>query len=279
MPPETTPASVRVATHNSIGSNGIGYEVRYQVMGAKPARLAERGVRAPGAAKASGGVLSLREVTRRDSHFVCQGCGHVALAWTGRCPGLRRVEHPGRDAPAASRGPARASRLAATRPAGRPARRARSRCARSRRRPSIGCSPGSPSSTGCSAAGSSRARWSCSAARPGIGKSTLTGMALGNLCAAGQQRPLRLRRGVGRPGAAARRAARRATRWRCRSLAETSVEAVLATLEAERPDACVIDSIQTLHAEGMTGAPGSVGQVREAAGGDHGGGQAARHAP
>ena len=23
----------------------------------------------------------------RDSEFVCQGCGHVALAWTGRCPG------------------------------------------------------------------------------------------------------------------------------------------------------------------------------------------------
>ena len=40
---------------------------------------------------------------------------------------------------------------------------------------------------------------------------------------------------------------------------------MLATLEAERPEACVIDSIQTLHAEGMTGAPGSVGQVREAA--------------
>jgi DNA repair protein RadA/Sms len=29
---------------------------------------------------------------------------------------------------------------------------------------------------------------------------------------------------------------------------------------------CVIDSVQTLHSEGMTGAPGSVGQVREAAG-------------
>src|SRR5204863_6923304 len=49
------------------------------------------------------------------------------------------------------------------------------------------------------------------------------------------------------------------------ALAETSLEAVLAALQAERPDACVIDSIQTLHAEGMTGAPGSVGQVRECA--------------
>jgi DNA repair protein RadA/Sms len=49
------------------------------------------------------------------------------------------------------------------------------------------------------------------------------------------------------------------------AIAETSLETVLATLESERPDACVIDSIQTLNAEGMTGAPGSVGQVREAA--------------
>jgi DNA repair protein RadA/Sms len=36
-------------------------------------------------------------------------------------------------------------------------------------------------------------------------------------------------------------------------------------MEAERPDACVIDSIQTLHSGEMSGAPGSVGQVRECA--------------
>jgi DNA repair protein RadA/Sms len=40
---------------------------------------------------------------------------------------------------------------------------------------------------------------------------------------------------------------------------------VLATLEAQLPAVCVIDSIQTLHCEGMSGAPGSVGQVRESA--------------
>ena len=50
------------------------------------------------------------------------------------------------------------------------------------------------------------------------------------------------------------------------ALAETSVESVVAALEAEQPAVCVIDSVQTLHSEGMTGAPGSVGQVREAAG-------------
>jgi len=41
---------------------------------------------------------------------------------------------------------------------------------------------------------------------------------------------------------------------------------VCATLERERPELCVIDSVQTLHAAELTGAPGSVGQVRAVAG-------------
>jgi DNA repair protein RadA/Sms len=49
-------------------------------------------------------------------------------------------------------------------------------------------------------------------------------------------------------------------------LAETELDAVCATLEREQPDVCVIDSIQTLYAADMSSAPGSVGQVREAAG-------------
>src|SRR5439155_13978435 len=44
------------------------------------------------------------------------------------------------------------------------------------------------------------------------------------------------------------------------------LETVLATVEAERPEVCVIDSVQTLHAHDLSGAPGSVGQVREVAG-------------
>ena len=48
-------------------------------------------------------------------------------------------------------------------------------------------------------------------------------------------------------------------------IAETDLDAVLATLEAERPEVCVIDSVQTLHAAELTGAAGSVGQVREVA--------------
>ena len=40
---------------------------------------------------------------------------------------------------------------------------------------------------------------------------------------------------------------------------------MLATLDAERPEVFVIDSVQTLHASALTGAAGSVGQVREVA--------------
>jgi DNA repair protein RadA/Sms len=99
---------------------------------------------------------------------------------------------------------------------------------------------------------------------PGIGKSTITGMALGNLAAAGvdvlyvsgEESAAQVRLRAERLGEGA---------LSVPAVTETSLDRVVATLEAERPQACVIDSIQTLHAEGLTGAPGSVGQVREAA--------------
>ncbi len=99
---------------------------------------------------------------------------------------------------------------------------------------------------------------------PGIGKSTLTSMALGNLEGAGRRTlyvsgeesaaQIRLR-AERLPGAA----------LQVPVLAETDLDTVLATLEAERPEVCVIDSVQTLHAQDLTGAAGSVGQVREVA--------------
>jgi DNA repair protein RadA/Sms len=99
---------------------------------------------------------------------------------------------------------------------------------------------------------------------PGIGKSTLTSMALGNLEGAGRRTlyvsgeesaaQIRLR-AERLPGAA----------LQVPVLAETDLDTVLATLEAERPEVCVIDSVQTLHASDLSGAAGSVGQVREVA--------------
>src|SRR3954449_1389843 len=48
-------------------------------------------------------------------------------------------------------------------------------------------------------------------------------------------------------------------------LAETELETVCETLAIERPDVCVIDSIQTLYSAELGSAPGSVAQVRESA--------------
>ena len=98
---------------------------------------------------------------------------------------------------------------------------------------------------------------------PGIGKSTLLLQALDALSArlpvlyvtgeeSGAQVALRARR-LGLTGA------------RVRVLAEINLEKILATLEAEKPAFCVIDSIQTVYSEQLSSAPGSVAQVRECA--------------
>src|SRR5204862_7997496 len=91
---------------------------------------------------------------------------------------------------------------------------------------------------------------------PGIGKSTLTAMALGNLTAAGR----RVLYVSGEESAAQVRL--RAERLGERALAvpivaDTDLDAVAATLEAERPEACVLDSVQVLHAAGLASAAGS----------------------
>ena len=51
-----------------------------------------------------------------------------------------------------------------------------------------------------------------------------------------------------------------------RVLQETNLEDICAALELERPAVCVIDSVQTLYDPQIGSAPGSVAQVREAAG-------------
>jgi DNA repair protein RadA/Sms len=196
------------------------------------------------------------------SHFVCQECGHSALAWTGRCPGcgewntLVEAKRPPKAAGGGHRRGGRSNGGQAAKPV--PLRevqapkedRFRTGIAELDRVLGGGLVPGSVVLLGGS---------------PGIGKSTLTGMALGNLAAAGgkvlyvsgEESAAQVRLRAERLGDGA---------LSVPVLAETSVEAVLATLETERPAVCVIDSVQTLHSEGMTGAPGSVGQVREAAG-------------
>ena len=100
---------------------------------------------------------------------------------------------------------------------------------------------------------------------PGIGKSTITTATLGNLVAAGrnvlyvsgEESAAQVRLRAERLGGGA---------LEVPIIAETDLDTVIATVEAEQPDVCVVDSVQVLHAAQLTGAPGSVGQVREVAG-------------
>ena len=98
---------------------------------------------------------------------------------------------------------------------------------------------------------------------PGIGKSTLLLQALATLSEtanvlyvsgeeSGQQIALRARR------------LSLDTR-KLKLLAEINLEKILATLQHEKPQVAVIDSIQTLWSEQLSSAPGSVAQVRECA--------------
>lgn len=190
--------------------------------------------------------------------FVCSTCGEASAKWHGRCPGCGEWNSLVEE------------RVAAEPKAGRVKGAARGRALRpiplrEVEAPQVerlvtgigeldrvlggGVVPGSLVLIGGS---------------PGIGKSTLTLGALGELAARGSS----VLYVTGEESAA--QVKLRAERMGERALgvpivAETSLEAVVATLEAERPAVCVVDSVQTLNAEGMSGAPGSVGQVREAA--------------
>jgi DNA repair protein RadA/Sms len=186
--------------------------------------------------------------------FVCSACGTESAKWHGQCPGCGAwntlAEEATAPAAKAKRAtgravkPVRLSEVAAERHA-----RLNTGIGELDRILGGGLVPGSLVLIGGS---------------PGIGKSTLTSMALGNLQGAGRRTlyvsgeesaaQIRLR-AERLPGAA----------LDVPVLAETDLDTVLATLDAERPEVCVIDSVQTLHAADLTGAAGSVGQVREVA--------------
>jgi DNA repair protein RadA/Sms len=99
---------------------------------------------------------------------------------------------------------------------------------------------------------------------PGVGKSTLLLTALGAISNGSARRAL-LVTGEESPAQVGLRAARLGGADSVEILAETELEVVCATLEQERPDVCVIDSVQTLYSSELGSAPGSVAQVREAA--------------
>ncbi len=98
---------------------------------------------------------------------------------------------------------------------------------------------------------------------PGAGKSTLL---LQTACKLAQQRRILYVTGEESLSQVAMRAHRlQLPTHGLKMLAETSVETILAVAEREKPEILVIDSIQTMHLEDISSAPGGVAQVRESA--------------
>jgi DNA repair protein RadA/Sms len=98
---------------------------------------------------------------------------------------------------------------------------------------------------------------------PGIGKSTLTNMVLGNLAGAGR-RTLYVSGEESTAQVALRAARLPGAALSVPAVAETDLETVIAILERELPEVCVIDSVQTLGARaverGRLGRPGARGR-------------------
>jgi DNA repair protein RadA/Sms len=98
---------------------------------------------------------------------------------------------------------------------------------------------------------------------PGAGKSTLL---LQTLCQLANTESALYITGEESPQQVAMRASRlQLPTDKLEIMAETSVETVCAVAQQKKPKIMVIDSIQVMHMEEVTSAPGSVSQVRESA--------------
>jgi DNA repair protein RadA/Sms len=184
-------------------------------------------------------------------HYSCSECGYSTGRWLGRCPscasfGTLAEEGP---PPGASNGNSAAPRplLKLAEVEANEADRIPTGVAELDRVLGGGLVPASLVLVG---------------GEPGVGKSTLLLSALASIS---KQRRALLVTGEESPAQVKLRAARLGGAESVEILAETNLDTVCATLETERPDVCVIDSIQTLYAADVGSAPGSVSQVREAA--------------
>src|SRR5690348_733920 len=187
---------------------------------------------------------------RSAAHFVCSECGTATPRWLGKCPGCgafgtlleeSRIE-------ASTSGSARA---------GTPVPLGQVRTSEAER-----ISTGVPELDRVLGGGLVPASLVLVGGEPGVGKSTLL---LSALAAISKNRRALLVTGEESTAQVKLRAARLGGAEKVEILAETELDTVCATLERERPDVCVIDSVQTLYSSALGSAPGSVAQVREAA--------------
>jgi DNA repair protein RadA/Sms len=187
-------------------------------------------------------------VAKVATQFACSECGYTAGRWFGRCPGCGSFGTLVEEAPPAAGDSVQARS---------PLRLVDVETAEAER-----ISTGVPELDRVLGGGLVPASLVLVGGEPGVGKSTLLLTALRLLS---RSRRALLVTGEESAAQVSLRAARLGGAEAVEILAETELEAVCATLERERPDVCVIDSVQTLYSSELGSAPGSVAQVREAA--------------
>ncbi|HTC59424.1 MAG TPA: DNA repair protein RadA [Solirubrobacteraceae bacterium] len=201
-------------------------------------------------------------MTRAHTVHICSQCGLSSAQWHGQCPGCgawnalveERSAGSGGDRRRNGSPPARAGGIGAplvalSQVTSAPLARLQTGIGELDRVLGGGLVPGSLVLLGGS---------------PGIGKSTLTNMALGNVAAAGHK-TLYVSGEESAEQVRLRAERLQSSALEVPVLAETDLDAVLDTIAAHAPSVCVIDSVQTLRSAELSGAPGSVGQVREVA--------------
>jgi DNA repair protein RadA/Sms len=179
----------------------------------------------------------------------CTECGYASGRWLGRCPGCGEYNTLVEELPA----------VAALAERARPLLRLVDVEADEAKRISTGV----PELDRVLGGGLVPASLVLVGGEPGVGKSTLLLTALREIS---RERQALLITGEESTAQVKLRAERLGGAGNVQILAETELEVVCATLERERPAVCVIDSVQTLYSSQIGSAPGSVAQVREAAG-------------
>ncbi|MDA5094373.1 DNA repair protein RadA [Aliiroseovarius sp. KMU-50] len=196
-------------------------------------------------------------MAKNNNSYSCNACGAVFTKWSGRCDGCGEWNTIVEDTPL-SAGPAKKS-LGSVRGQGiiltdlsteeTPPPRTHCGLGELDRVLGGGLVPGSAILVG---------------GDPGIGKSTLLLQAaarfaeagLDTVYVSGEEASAQVRMRAQRLGL---------TKAPVRLAAETNLRNILTTLDAERPQLAIIDSIQTMWADNVDSAPGSVSQVRAAA--------------
>src|SRR5918999_1960099 len=180
------------------------------------------------------------------SQHLCSACGHSAGQWFGRCPACGAWSSAARPAATGSHDVAVAA------------------LDRAPRADVARMSTGVAEMDAVLGGGIVPSSVALLAGEPGIGKSTLVlqlldGVVAGDhtcLLATGEESLTQVALRAGRL---------QLPLDRLKAAATTSLSAVLAASERERPEVLVVDSIQALRDEGRDGAPGSVVQVRDCA--------------